>query len=336
MENKFSKRERTSSESSERDYTDLAFFPIRNPKLEEFYQEQKNVFWTAQEIDFSNDRTFWDHLDPNTKKYVKFLLFLFAQLDGIVSENLGENFKRETGKFAKECSMFYSIQEAIEWGHNETYSLLIKAFIRDPEEQKRGLNSIQHFPSIKKIADWAFSYMNPDIPLLERVVAFTCIEGVIFSSAFAGIYFLKRRNILPSLCKANEWIARDEAIHTRFGVALYHHITNIWKKSDRLTEEKVHQIIKSAVSVTENFTRNAMECDLVGIDADDMMSYVQATADRLSESLGYSPIYKVKNRLDWMVLISLPNFSNFFETRVTEYAREGGDGKFIFDLNAAF
>lgn len=319
-----------------RDFTELAFLPIKNPFLEKLYQEQKNVFWGANEIDYTHDREHWDRLDEPSKQYIKFLLFLFAQLDGIVNENLTENFKRETSVFAKECSMFYAIQEAQEWGHNETYSLLIKAFIRDPEEQSRGLNSIQHYPAIKKIADWSFAYMDSSIPLLERIIAFTCIEGVIFSSAFAGIYWIKRRNVLQGLSKANEWVARDEAIHTKFGIALYHHITSVWQKIPSLSESIVHRIVKSAVDTTAEFTRTAMNCDLVGLNAEDMVKYVQCTADRLCTSLGFAPIYSTSNPFDWMLIIALPNKSNFFETKVSEYAREQGDEGFIFDLTTPF
>lgn len=319
----------------EEDLTRFSFFPIKNPTLIEYYHEQKNLFWVPSEIDYSNDRTSWDQLDEDTRNYTKFLLFLFAQLDGIVNENLAENFIKETS-FAKECSCFYAMQAAIETIHNETYSNLIKSFIRDPEEQLKGLNSIENYPSIKKIAEWAFKYMDPSRNLLERVVAFCCIEGIIFSSAFAGIYWLKRKNILPGLCKANEWIARDEAIHTRFGVALYHHMAFSWGKMDALSQTAIHEVIDSAVEVTSEFTRTAMECELVGLDSEDMISYVKATADKLSTSLGYDPIYKIKNRLDWMVVIALPNKSNFFETKVSEYAREEGDGEFTFDLNVAY
>jgi ribonucleoside-diphosphate reductase subunit M2 len=319
----------------DRDLTRLAFFPIENPLLEAFYQEQKNVFWTAGEIDYTNDRTSWDGLDDDTKAYISMLLFLFAQLDGIIIENLSENFKRETSEYAKECSMFYAIQEAMEVGHNETYSHLIKAFIRDPEEQRRGLNSIKHFPAIRKIANWAFEYMDPKKALLERIVAFACIEGIVFSSAFAGIYWIKRKNVLDGLCKANEFIARDEAIHTRFGVALYHHLTIIWKKFEPLSEEIVHNVIKSATAVNSEFTREAMNCKLVGLDTEAVISYVETTADRLSVSFGYSPIYNAVNQLQFMVIISLPNKSNFFETKVSEYARDTNT-EFIFDLTIAF
>lgn len=313
----------------------FAFLPIENPELDSFYQEQKNVMWTAQELDYSNDRNHWDALDADSQHYIKFLLFLFAQLDGIVNENLVENFKKETSVFSKDCSKFYAYQEAIEWSHNETYSLLIKTFIRDPEEQKRGLNSVKHFPAIRKIAVWAKSWMSRDVPLVERIIAFACIEGIIFSSAFAGIYWIKRRNILHGLTKANEWIARDEGIHTRFAVSLYHHITSVWKKEKIVSQERIHEIVKSATETTEEFTRTAMNVHLVGLNADDMVGYVKCTADTLCKSLGCDAIYNVENSFEWMAVISLPNKTNFFESKVSEYAREA-EGEFVFDLDAKF
>ena len=319
------KEKAVSNSVTERDFTGLAFLPVKNKVLEKLYQKQKDVFWTAQEVDYTNDRSHWDRTTPEVRHYVGFLVKLFAQLDGIVNENLTENFKHETSVYAKECAMFYAIQEAMEWGHNETYSLLIKTFFRNRQEQAQALNSIKHYPSIRKIADWSFSWMDSSRPLLERVVAFTCIEGIIFSSAFAGIYWVKRMNILPGLTKANEWIARDEGIHTEFGVALYHHLTEIWKKFDALPERRIHEIIRSAVNTTEIFTRDAMNVHLVGLNADDMVAYVQTTADVLCKSFGYAPIYGTVNPFDWMVVISLPNKTNFFEGKVSEYAREGAE-----------
>lgn len=319
------------------DLTRFAFLPVENPGLEKYYHEQKSLMWVATDIDFSTDRQDWYKLDDKTKEYIKFLLSLFAQLDGLVNENLVRNFKEETRDLAKECGWFYAYQEAIECTHNETYSGLIKAFIGDPEEQLRCLNSIKNFPSIRKIAEWSAKYMDRSYSLLERLVAFASIEGIIFSSAFAGIYWIKRKNILHGLTQANSWIARDEGLHTRFAIALYQHIVSIWRKFPPLSTNQVHRVIRSAVEVTEDFTRNAMRTDLVGLNADDMVKYVQRSADVLSESLGYPPIYGVQSPFDWMAIISLPNKTNFFESKVSEYAKEKvTEEGFVFDLDAPF
>jgi ribonucleoside-diphosphate reductase subunit M2 len=316
------------------DSSRYSFFPIKYHILESFYQKQKSIFWTAQEIDYIGDRGDWDNLDTDTRDFIKFILLFFAQADGIINENLIENFKKETSCY-KEARYFYAAQEFMEVGHNETYSMLIEAFIRDPEEKHKAFNAIKYYPSIKKIADWMFEWMDNSIPLPERVIAFACIEGMLFSSAFAAIYWIKRKNILHGLCKANEFIARDEALHTEFAVALYHVLTDIDRKFEPVSEVRVHEIIKSALKVAEDFTRDALKVELVGMNADDMVDYVKCTADRLSESLGYNKIYKVENPFDWMLVIGLPNKSNFFETTVSEYSHQC-KSEFEFDLDTDF
>ena len=135
----------------------------------------------------------------------------------------------------------------------------------------------------------------------------------------------KPTNILFGLTKANEWIARDEGIHTSFAVAFYSLLCGKMKKFDRLSEARVVEIITSAVTVNEVFTRGAMNVHLVGLSADEMMNYVKCTADHLSSSLGYRSIFGAQNPFNWMAIISLPNKTNFFESKPSEYARPKND-----------
>ena len=304
-------------------YSKYSHFPIKHKVLEKLYQTQKNVFWTPQEIDFAEDRSDWEDnskLDPDAKRFIEFILAFFAQADGIVNENLVENFKQETSSL-KDARAFYDMQGAIERIHNETYSLLIEAFFRDEKEKTKAFNAIHYYPSIKKIAEWTFEWMSREHPLIERVVAFACVEGIFFSSAFAAIYWIKKRNILKGLCKANEWIARDEALHTEFAIALYHVLTEVEKTSTLLKESKIWEIIDSATKAAEEFTRDALKVDLIGMNADDMIKYVQCTANRLATSLGYKKLYDVENPFDWMELIALKGKTNFFERKVGDYAK---------------
>jgi ribonucleoside-diphosphate reductase subunit M2 len=328
--------------TEEIDFSKLSFFPITYPILEKYYQKQKNVFWTPQEIDYQSDRENWNKLEAAPKAYIKFILLFFAQADGLINENLIDNFKKETSCY-KEAKYFYAAQEFMEVIHNETYSMLIEAFIRDPEEKKLAFNAIQNYPIIRKIADWVMKWMKSDRPLHERVIAFACVEGIMFSSSFAAIYWIKRKNILKGLCKANEFIARDEAIHTEFAIALYHILTDTEKLHHKhgdiiyqpLDTSTVHQIISSATEVAIEFTKEAMKVDMVGLLICDMVSYVKCTADQLSTSLGYEKIYSVENPFDWMTVISLPNKSNFFETKVSEYGKQS-TSNFDFDLEVDF
>jgi ribonucleotide reductase beta subunit family protein with ferritin-like domain len=303
------------------DLTKYSYFPIRHKHLESCYKGLLNSFWTVGhlKLEAAKERKEWDDLDVPTRNFVKMLLFLFAQLDGIVAENLIKNFKEETSHI-KECCYFYAIQEVNENIHNETYSTLIDIYIRDTKEKELGFNSIKNFESIRVIAAWTKKWMDPSLPLLERVVAFACVEGILFSSAFAGIYWIKRRNILQGLTLANEWIARDEGSHTAWAVTLYWFFVNELGY-EPIPLERLYEIISSSVKVGVFFNKDAMKLETVGINIEDMTCYIKCTADSLIHSFGGEKLYKVNNKFDWMAVISLPNKSNFFEKTVTEYSK---------------
>ena len=313
----------------------LGFYPIENPRLIEVFDRLKLSFWTVEELNFSEDRAAWKKLDPKVQRFISAILGMFSQLDGIIMENLMEKFKYQAGLLAKECNFFFVMQISNELTHAETYHKTIETLLEDQAERDALLDSIANYDDIYDVAEWAFTQMDSDAPLVERVIAFASIEGVLFSSLFAAIYWFKRHHPhqLLGLTKGNEFIARDEGEHTYFACELFAHITKKWRS--RVTPEvravigdpsrpsvaRAHEIIRSAVDVNEKFTRRLMSEKLPGLSLEDMMSYVYATADSLAVSLGYPVIYGVKNRLEWMKTIVLPNTTNFFEEEVTEYSR---------------
>ena len=313
----------------------LGFFPIDNPLIKAIYTKMKLLYWTPEEINFKDDRDVWKRIEPRVQRFICTILGLFSQLDGIIIENLVENFKTQLGLVAKENSFFLIVQTDNELQHSETYGVIIDTLLEEQKDKDKLLDAIANFPDVYEIADWAFQHMDSDAPLTERLIAFACIEGIIFSSLFASIYWFKRHfpNQLAGLVKANEFIARDEGMHVEFACLAFHHLTGKWHRNlapgarevigdpSMPSQEKAHSIIRSAVEINENFTRRLMEEKLPGLSLDDMMSYVYSTADSLAVSLGYPPIYNVKNRLDWMITLTLPNKSNFFEGDVTEYSR---------------
>lgn len=316
---------------------DYAYFPVRYPELEVFYQKQKSAFWTPQEIDYSRDRTHWDSLDDDSKHFLKFVLSFFAQFDGIINENLIDNFKNETRMY-KEAASFYAAQEFFETMHNETYSILIETFFRDAKEKKKAFNAIENYDSIKNMADWVFEWMDSEKPIIERVVAFACVEGIFFSACFCAIYWIKKKNILHGLTKANEFIARDEALHTQFAVALYHTMKN---DGYTLQTKRGKEIIRSAVDRLVDFVQESLKVELIGMTSDAMIKYVKSVANTLSVDFGFGEVYEdVVSPFIWMVTMVLPNKTNFHESRVSEYTKPANTGNLeteksgvIFDYN---
>merc|ERR1712137_546367 len=290
-------------------------FPIKHPEVWEMYKKHEASFWTAEEIDLSSDQKDWENLSDSEKHFVKHVLAFFAASDGIVLENLASRFSTEIQ--IPEARAFYGFQIAMENIHSETYSLLIEQYIRDPEEKDKVFDAIHTMPAVEEKAQWAVQWMNDESSFAERVVAFACVEGILFSGSFCAIYWLKKRGLMPGLTFSNELISRDEGLHTEFACLIYSKLQN------KLPEEVVHGIVRGAVDTERRFICEALSCDLIGMNSEMMMRYIEFVADRLLVALGHSKLFGVSNPFDWMELISLQGKTNFFEKRVGEYQKAG-------------
>lgn len=294
----------------------FTLFPITYPTLWELYKKQLASFWKAEEIDFSKDREDFESLSENEQHYIKRILGFFAASDGIVNFNLGTRFLNEL--VPMEASVCYTYQMMMESIHSESYSIMLDNLVRNTEEKMMLFNSIKTVESIKNISDWAFKWIDSDLPFAFRVVAFCVVEGVFFSGAFASIFWLKRfksngRLFLSGLIKSNEFIARDEGQHVQFGVEIYRLLRN------KLTTQQVYKIIDEGVDISRTFYSDALPVRLLGINEESMMNYIMYVSDRLLVELGYDKKYNKQNPFAFMETIGMQSKTNFFESRPTEY-----------------
>mmetsp|Transcript_66864 Transcript_66864/g.124919 ORF Transcript_66864/g.124919 Transcript_66864/m.124919 type:complete len:348 (-) Transcript_66864:183-1226(-) len=290
-------------------------FPIQHNDIWEMYKKSEASFWTAEEIDLSQDNKDWDNLSDSERHFIKHVLAFFAASDGIVLENLAGQFTREIQ--VPEARAFYGFQIAMENIHSETYSLLIEQYIKDPAEREHVFRAIDTMPAVSEKAQWAVQWIQNENSFAERVVAFAAVEGILFSGSFCAIYWLKKRGLMPGLTFSNELISRDEGLHADFACLIYRKLQN------QLPEEVVHVIIRGAVAVEKKFICEALSCDLIGMNSELMTKYIEFCADRLLVALGHTKIYKSSNPFDWMEMISLQGKTNFFEKRVGEYQKAG-------------
>ncbi len=295
----------------------FVLFPIRHHDIWAAYKAQESVFWTAEELDFAQDKVDWLKLSDSEKHFIKYVLAFFAGSDGIVQENLASRFQREVQY--PEAKFAYSIQNMMEAIHSEVYSLLIDTYITDSGEKHHLFRAIEEVPVIKKKADWALKWIEDETaPFAQRLIAFAAVEGIFFSGSFCAIFWLKKRGLMPGLTTSNEFIARDEGQHTDFACLLYNkHIVR------KLPEEEVHSLIRSAVEIEKEFICDALPCSLLGMNSKLMSQYIEYVADRLIVQLGYKKLYGASNPFDFMERISLEGKDNFFEKRVSSYAKAG-------------
>jgi ribonucleotide reductase beta subunit family protein with ferritin-like domain len=289
-------------------------FPIEHPDIMAMAKKAIAVFWTVEELDLTKDMKDWEKLDANTQHFIKHILGFFAASDGILMENLSLNFQNEVQW--PEARYFYANQNFMESIHSETYSLLIDTYIDDKSEKQRLLEAAQTIPAIQKKADWAMKWLDRGkANFATRLVAFAVVEGIFFSGAFCSIFWLKKRGLMPGLTTSNEFIARDEGLHTDFACMLYGKIVN------RLKKGQVNKIIKEAVTIEKNFITKALPCELIGMNAELMSQYIEFVADRILMQLGYPKIYESANPFEFMERISLEGKDNFFEKKVSNYAK---------------
>ena len=297
----------------------FVLFPLQHHDIWKFYKMSQASFWTAEEIDLSSDLADWEKLNAGEQHFVKHVLAFFAASDGIVNENLAENFVSEVQY--TEAKFFYGFQIMMENIHSETYSLLIDTYIKDKEEQNHLFNAIDTVPAVQKKADWALKWIGSE-SFVERLIAFAAVEGIFFSGSFCSIFWLKKRGLMPGLSFSNELISRDEGLHTDFAVHLYnHHIEN------KLSKDRLIEIIDSALTIEKEFITEALPVSLIGMNSDLMKQYLEYVSDRLLIDLGVGKVYNSENPFDFMKNIAMENKTNFFEKRVGEYSKQGVGSK---------
>lgn len=305
-------------------------FPIKYPDIWKMYKLHQSTDWNPEEIELSNDIVHWNnHLTDNERHTVKLITAFFAVSDGIVLENLIVRIMNEVK--ISEARNFYGIQLKIENTHAEVYGQFINTYIRDPKEQETLFNALNNFASIKAKSDWALKWVaSKTAPFVQRIVAFAVVEGVFFSSSFCVPYWLQSRGLMLNFAQANEFIARDEGMHTDFACLICNHCEN------KLPEEVVHEMFKDAVRVEHQFIDEAIPVDLKGLNKKDTKEYVEYVADRLLDQLGFNKIWNSNNPYPFMAAIGMEDKTNFFEHKATQYQKntriESDDDEDPFDF----
>lgn len=339
----------------------LVLFPIVNKDFWESYKDQLASFWTAEEIDMKDDTLHYKNkLSDGERRLLKRVLGFFAGSDTIVARNINMNFVEECEKRGwLEAVISYQYQCMMENIHSEAYSIMIDQLIPDAKERTEMFDSIHNVPSIRAKAEWCMKWMgtsdrseflppniraelernkenlsptmlewlNAECPsFAERLVAFVCVEAILFSASFAVIYWFKKRGLLPGVCFANELISRDEGQHHEFGAKLFRSLAVSPVLPETISRERILQIVSSCVELEQAFVRDALPVKLAGINEQKMCEYVEFVADRVLLDLGCERKYftkNAKNPCEWMENIALDGKTNFFERRVTNYQRRG-------------
>lgn len=305
-------------------------YPIEHQDLYDLYMKAQASYWPSTEIiEYQTDKKNFPSLDPKEQHYIKMILAFFSSFDGLVNENIVKNFFEETQ--IMEAKIFYTFQIAIESVHGVVYADLLQAYIVDEKEKDFLFNSVHTIPSISKKADWVIRWLDDkNTTYAERLLAFACIEGINFSSSFAGIFWVDhvKSGLLPALKRSNESISGDEGLHVDFAALMFRKFGK-----NVMTKERVLEIIRESVNLEIDFVRESLPTNLLGMNADIMIVYVKHVANQLLIKLGYTKYYDVSNPLPWMEKIDLMSKTNRFEKRNSQYQVPNVINKTNIDLN---
>jgi ribonucleoside-diphosphate reductase beta chain len=291
----------------------FVIFPIEHNDIWEFYQQHQAAFWTAEEVDLTDDIRDWQKLSENEQYFIKNVLSFFAASDGIVNENLAENFYREVQY--PEAKFFYGMQLAMENIHSLMYSLLIDTYINNPKEKDECFNAIDRLPAVQKKAKWALDWIE-NASFQERLVAFAAVEGIFFSGSFCSIFWLKSRGVMPGLCNANALIFKDENLHCDFAIHLLNnHVEN------KPSEKRIKEILLSALEIEKEFITESLPVSLIGMNSNLMKQYLEFVVDGLLVKFGCKKQFNVEQPFKFMEQIAVETKGNFFESRTVEYQK---------------
>jgi ribonucleoside-diphosphate reductase beta chain len=284
----------------------FVIFPIQHDDIWEFYKSHQAAFWTAEEVDLTNDIRDWNNLTDNEQYFIKNILSFFAASDGIVNENLAENFLKEVQY--PEAKFFYGFQLMMENIHSLMYSLLIDTYISNEEEKQLCFTALDNLPAVQKKAKWALDWIE-NSTFAERLIAFAAVEGIFFSGSFCSIF-------MQGLSNANSLIFKDENLHCDFAIHLVNnHLEN------KPSEKRIKEILLSALEIEKEFITESLPVSLIGMNSNLMKQYLEFVTDGLLVKFGCKKEFNVEQPFKFMEQIAVETKGNFFESRTMEYQK---------------
>lgn len=284
-----------------------SIFPIKNQDLWDAYKSAEKQTWVAEEINLAQDD--YDSLSGDEKIYLKNILAFFTISDGLVIENLSDNVISNIDIL--EARYYYNHQMFIEQVHANGYSLLIDTYIKDHQEKKDLFDSMNTNIAVKDKVSWAEHWLHNGT-FVEKLIAFACVEGIAFSSVFAGVFWFRSRNKMPGLAEMNELILRDESFHYEFALQLF---SEYVKDEYKPSKEKIKEVILSCFETEKKFVEESLPDGLPGMSKQMMFEYVEFVTDIVLKDFTGDTHFNTRNSLSFMKKIGLSSKNNFFERR---------------------
>lgn len=301
--------------------------PFHYPWAYDAWKLQQQLHWLPEEVPLAEDLKDWRRKLTDAERNLLTQIFRFFTQADVEVNNC---YMRQYARVFKptEIQMMLAAFSNIETVHIAAYSYLLDT-IGMPESE------YQAFLKYKAMKD-KYDYMHiwgcdtPDEIARTLAVFGAFTEGLQLFASFAILLNFPRQNKMKGMGQIITWSVRDESLHTRSIIRLYHEFLAEHPKLDRQQLEQ--DLLNACLEIVRHedaFIDLAFEMGSVqGMTASDIKSYIRYIADRRLEQLGIEPYYRVpKNPLPWLdEILNGEEHANFFENRATEYSKSATRG----------
>ena len=298
--------------------------PFHYPWAYDAWLKHEQAHWLHSEVPMLEDVKDWNKkLTPSQKHFLTNIFRFFTQGDIDVAGGYVQNylpyFKQPEVRM---MLLGFSAREAL---HIAAYSHLIET-LGMPERTYAEFTEYQQMREKHDYFVELSSKNGTPESVATNIAAFSAFtEGMQLFSSFIMLLNFPRHGMMKGMGQIVTWSIVDETMHAESMIKLFR--TYIEENRELWNDElksKIYVIAEKMVELEEKFIDLAFEMgEMPNLTAEDVKKYIRYIADRRLISLGMKGIFKVKkNPLPWVEeMINAPVHGNFFENRVTDYAK---------------
>lgn len=301
-----------------------SFKPFHYPWAYDAWLKHEQAHWLHSEVPMAEDVKDWKNkLSPAQKHFLTNIFRFFTQGDIDVAGGYVNNylpyFKQPEVRM---MLLGFSAREAL---HVAAYSHLIETLGMPESTYAEFLDYRQMREKHDYFMELSSKNGTPQ-SIATNIAAFSAFtEGMQLFSSFIMLLNFPRHGMMKGMGQIVTWSIVDETMHAENMIKLFRTYIEenreLW--NDNL-KSKIYTIAEKMVELEDKFIDLAFEMgEMPDLTPEDVKHYIRYIADRRLISLGMRGIYKVKkNPLPWVEeMINAPVHGNFFENRVTDYAK---------------
>lgn len=276
--------------------------------------------WFPSQISLQSDVHCLYKLNKKDSEFYKFLFTFLGMAESLVNfniEDLIDNFE------SHDIKHYYVEQMAMEQIHGKVYANILNMFFKNNygEMIKYAEKIVCDEALVAKIM-WLNSRIKEAKTRAEKTILFLLVEGIFFISSFYSIGLLRVRGIMNGVCLANDYISRDELLHTTAATLLYN---TMIPNHEKVSIDWIYSLFREAVDVEYKFIL-AKSKDVTLVNVLEIKQFLEATADRILKNLYLKPIYGTQAPVNCpLVYIGCTKSVNFFERENSDYTSSVAD-----------